>query len=164
MSDCVVLGCWLGLNHDTGSTPLLVLSTSSYQQHRGMGNGGWGQFITPCLCCSFLLRDRTPHSSLASAWGPSHGRQSSMNFSNVGPSHGLQFFTNCSSVGPLPGLQSFRHRLLQRGSPTGSQVLPENLLQRGLLSPRGHRSSQEPAPARASHGVTASFGHPPAPA
>jgi len=34
------------------------------------------------------------------------------------------------------------------------------LLQRGLLSPRGHRSCQGRAP----HGVTASLGHPPAPA
>jgi len=25
------------------------------------GNGGYGQFITRCLCCSFLLRGRTPH-------------------------------------------------------------------------------------------------------
>ena len=82
-----------------------------------MGNGGWGLFITCCLCRSFLPRGRTPHSSPAPPWGPSHGRQSSM---------------NCSSVGPFPGLQSFRHRLLQRGSPAGSQVLPENLLQRGL--------------------------------
>ncbi|KAK4826015.1 hypothetical protein QYF61_003788, partial [Mycteria americana] len=121
---------------------------------------------------------RTPHSSPAPAWGPSHSRQfsmnfssvssshglqSSMNFSNVSPSHGLQFFMNCSSVGPFHGVQSFRNRLLQRGSPTGSQVLPANLLQRGLLSPQVHRSCQEPAPARASHGVTASFGHPPAP-
>uniref|UniRef100_A0A663DWR7 Basal body orientation factor 1 n=1 Tax=Aquila chrysaetos chrysaetos TaxID=223781 RepID=A0A663DWR7_AQUCH len=69
------------------------------------------------------------HSSLAPAWGPSHGKQSSMNFSNVSPSHRLQFFTNCSSMGPFHGVQSFRNRLLQRGSPAGSQVLPENLLQ-----------------------------------
>ena len=40
----------------------------------------------------------------------------------------LQFFMNCSRVGPLHGLQSFRHRMLQRGSPAGSQVLPGNLL------------------------------------
>jgi len=26
-----------------------------------MGNGGYGQFITPCLCCSSSLRGRTPH-------------------------------------------------------------------------------------------------------
>ena len=69
-----------------------------------------------------------------------------MNFCNVGPSHGLQFFPNCSSVGPFHGLQSFRHRLLQRGSPTRLQVLPEDLLQHGLLSPQIHRSCQEPAP------------------
>ena len=60
---------------------------------------------------------------------------------------------------PFHGVQSFRDRLLQRGSPMGSQVLPANLLQCGLLSPWGHRSCQEPAPAWASHGVTASFGH-----
>ncbi|KAK4818526.1 hypothetical protein QYF61_014362 [Mycteria americana] len=71
---------------------------------------------------------------------------------------------NCSSVGPFHGVQSFRNRLLQRGSPVGSQVLPANLLQCGLLSPRVHRSCQEPAPAWASHGVTVSFGCTPAPA
>ncbi|KAK4810998.1 hypothetical protein QYF61_014471 [Mycteria americana] len=65
---------------------------------------------------------------------------------------------NCSSVDPLHGVQSFRNRLLQHGSPTGSQVLPANLLQRGLFSPWGHRSCQEPAPAWTLHGVTASFG------
>uniref|UniRef100_A0A8C0C4D5 Uncharacterized protein n=1 Tax=Buteo japonicus TaxID=224669 RepID=A0A8C0C4D5_9AVES len=66
-------------------------------------------------------------------------------------------------MGPFHGVQSFRSTLLQRGSPTGSQVLPENLLH-GLLSPQIRRSCQEPAPARGSHGVTASFGNPPAPA
>jgi len=79
------------------------------------------------------------HSSPAPAWGPTHG---------------LQFSTNFSK------LESFRNRLLQRGSPTGSQALPANL----LLSPQVRRSWQEPAPAQAPHGVTASFRHPPAPA
>jgi len=69
---------------------------------------------------------------------------------------------NFSSVSPSHRVQSFRNRLLQHGSPTGSQVLPTKL--RGLLSPRVHRSWQDPAPAWALHGVTASFGHPPAPA
>jgi len=87
-----------------------------------------------------------------------------MNFSNVCPSHGLQLFTNCPSVGPSHGVQSFRNRLLQRGSPMGSHTLSANLLRCGLLSPRVRRSWQEPAPARAPHGVTASFRHPPAPA
>jgi len=86
------------------------------------------------------------HSSPALAWGPSHG---------------LQLFTSCPSVGPFHGVQSFRNSLLQRGSPMGSQVLPANLLQHGLLSPWGHGSCQEPAPAWAAHGVTASFRHPP---
>ncbi|KAK4806754.1 hypothetical protein QYF61_005550, partial [Mycteria americana] len=107
------------------------------------------------------------------AWGPSHRRQSSTNFSNRSLSHGLQFFMNCSSTGPFYGVQSFRNRLLQRGSPMGAEILPANLLlcgppmgaeilpanllQRGLLSPQGHRSCQEPAPAWALHRVTASF-------
>jgi len=76
----------------------------------------------------------------------------------------LQLFTNCSSVAPSQGLQSFRNRLLQLGSPTGSQALPTNLLLRGLFSPQVCRSWQEPAPAWAPHGVTASFRHSPAPA
>ena len=49
------------------------------------------------------------HSAPAPARGPSHRRQSSM---------------NCSSVGPSHGVQSLRNRLLPRGSPTWSQVLP----------------------------------------
>ncbi|KAM9591150.1 uncharacterized protein ACIBXB_006064 isoform 2-T2 [Morphnus guianensis] len=127
------------------------------QQHRGTGMGF--MFIT-----RYFLPLHPPqgqdssHSSPPPAWGPSHGRQSSTNFSNVGPSHGLQFFTNCSSMGPFHGVQSFRSTLLQRESPTGSQVLPENLL-RGLLStdpqvlpgtcssagsPRGHSLLREP--------------------
>jgi len=81
-----------------------------------------------------------------------------------GPYHGQQFFTNCPSVGPFHRVQSLRNRLPQRGSPTRSQALPANLLWWGLLSPRVHRSWQEPAPTRAPHGVTASFRHHPAPA
>jgi len=46
-------------------------------------------------------------------------------------------FTNCSSVGPSHGVQSFRNGVHQRGSPTGSQALPANLLQHGLLSFHG---------------------------
>jgi len=37
-------------------------------------------------------------------------------------------------MSPSHEVQSFRNRLLQRGSPTGSQVLSANLLQLGLLS------------------------------
>jgi len=87
-----------------------------------------------------------------------------MNFSNVSPFHRLLLFMNCPSVGLSHRVQSFRNRLLQRGSPTGSQALPANLLQPGLLSPRVYRSWQKPAPAWVPHGVTVSFRHPPAPA
>jgi len=113
------------------------------------------------LSLPFLLMGRTPHSSPAPAWGPSHRRQSSMNLSNMSPSYRLQFFMNCPSVGPFHRVQSFRNRLLQRGSPTRSQVLPANLLQRGLVFLWGHRSCQDPTPACSAHGVTASSGHPP---
>lgn len=82
------------------STLLLIFSTSSPQPGRGTGNGDFGQFITLCFCCSFLLRDR------------------------------LLTLLPCSSVGSLPWetifheliqLESFReaavlHKLLQYGS------------------------------------------------
>ncbi|KAK4830649.1 hypothetical protein QYF61_012492 [Mycteria americana] len=68
----------------------------------------------------------------APEWGPSHERQSCTNFSNVSPSRGLQFFMDCSGMRPFHGVQSFRNRLLQHGSPAGSQVLPAKLLQCGL--------------------------------
>ena len=61
-------------------------------------------------------------------------------------------------------VQSFSNRLLQHGSPTGSPVLPANLLQHGLLSPWIHRSWKELDPVRVSHGITASFRDPLAPA
>jgi len=64
---------------------------------------------------------------------------------------------NCSSVGPSHGVQSFRKRLLQCGSPTGSQILPSNLLQRGLLFLHGATDT-----ARSLIRVTTSFRHPPA--
>jgi len=105
---------------------------------------------------------RTPHTlPLLQRGGPSHGRPSSTNFSNMSPFRGLQSFMNCSSVGAFYGVPSFRNRLLQCESPTGSQALPANLLQHGLLSPQVCRSCQEPAPAQVSHRVTASFGYPP---
>jgi len=85
-----------------------------------------------------------------------------MNCSNVSPSHRLQFFMNCPSMGPFHRVQSFRNRLLQCGSPMGSQALPANLLRHRLLSPQVCRFCQEPAPAQAPYRVTASFGHPPA--
>ena len=128
------------------------------------GDGEWGLWSvhhTLLLPLHHPQGQDSSHSSPAPAWGPTHGRQSSTNFSNVGPSHGLQFFTNCSSMGPFHSVPSFRSTLLQRGSPTGSQVLPENLLH-GLLSPQIRWSCQEPAPVQGSHGVTASFGNPPA--
>jgi len=122
-----------------------------------------GVTVTRCLCCSLSLRGRTPHTPpLLQREGSSHGRQISTNFSSVSPSRGLQLFTNCPSVGPSHGVPSLRNGLLQRGSPMGSQALPANLLWCGLLSPQVRRFCQEPAPARAAHGVTASFRHPPA--
>jgi len=86
--------------------------------------------------CVVSANPSSSHSSPAVAWGPSHGRQSFMNFSNTGPSHGLQFFTNCSSMDSFHGVQSFRNRLLQCGSstcdPHGVTSHARSLLQHGL--------------------------------
>jgi len=62
-------------------------------------------------------QEDSSHSSPFPAWGPSHGRQSSMNLPKVSPSRRVQFF---------------RNTLLQHGSPKGSQVLPANLFQHRL--------------------------------
>jgi len=59
-----------------------------------------------------------------------------------GPFHRVRFSTNSSSVGHFHEVQSFRNRPLQCGSPIGSQALPANLLQCGLLSPLVYRSCQ----------------------
>jgi len=112
-----------------------------------MPGGHKSRSITPLpqLVSSSYVVSAAPsfsHSSPAPAWGPSHRRQFSTNFSKVSPSHGVQ---------------SFRNRLLQYGSPMGSQVLPANLLQHGLLSPRVHRSCQEPA----LHGKLTTVSQPP---
>lgn len=81
------------------------------------------QFITPCLCNSFLLT-LLP----TTMWSASHRRQSFMKFLIISPPQSLQFFINCSSVDPFPFGQSFRNRLLQCGLSMGSQVLPPNQL------------------------------------
>lgn len=60
------------------------------------------------------------------------------------PSHRLHFFMNCSSILSFHGMQPLRNRLLWCGSPTGSQALPENLLQHGICFPQVHRCCQDP--------------------
>ena len=44
---------------DSASIPTSLPPTPKW--HRGTGNGVCSQFITRCLCCSLLLRGRTPH-------------------------------------------------------------------------------------------------------
>lgn len=61
-------GCWVPLSHSPSSAP------------QGTEN---------------IFKDSS-HSSSGPGWGPSHGNQSSRNFSSASPSHGLQFFI-CSS-------------------------------------------------------------------
>jgi len=144
-----------------GSTSLWIFSTSTPELCRGTGSGGHGQF-THCLCRSFLLRGRTPHTPTLLQQGvPPTGNSPPQ----TPPMWVLS--TGCSPPRTAPewvpcGVQLFRNRLLQSGCPTGSQALSANLLRCGLLSPWGHRSWQEPAPVQGLHGVTASFGHPPA--
>jgi len=114
-------------------------------------SGSCGQFIALHLCRSFLLT-LFPGSSV----GSTHERQSSTKFSNVGPSHVLRSFKNCSSMRPFHGVQSFRNRLLQRGSPAGSQVLQKTCSGVGS-SPQCYRSCQEPPPVWVLHRLIASF-------
>lgn len=95
---------------------------------RGAGNDGYSQLITPFLW-------HFSHSSPAPSWAPHNKRQFSMNFSKMSLSYGLQLFMSCSSMSPFHRVQSFRNSLLQHGSSAGSQVLPSNPLQCGLLSP-----------------------------
>lgn len=94
--------------------------------------GDCSQLTTCCFCCYFLLTF-LPCCSVKSL----PQRQSSTNFSNMSPSDMLQFFMNCSNVGTLHRMQPFRNRLLQCESPTGSQILPANLLSlpKGLQVP-----------------------------
>lgn len=63
----------------------------------------------------------------------------------------MQSFTNCSNMGLSHKVQSFGKRLLQHGSPMGTQILPENLLMCGLL-PTSCTSCQELPPAWTPHG------------
>jgi len=92
-----------------------------------------GAVVSPSALSLPLLppwgKDSSP-SVPAPAWGPSHGRQSSINCSSMGPSHGLQFFMNCPRWVPSMGC------ILQ----------------------------EQAAPAWVSHGVTAFFRYPSAPA
>lgn len=95
--------------------------------------GGCGQFITHCLCRSFLLKGGSSHSSPDSAF-PFNGRQTSTNFSNLPCSAVLDKLLEDGSFFPwgLLGTDCFSN---------GSQTLPANL-QPGS-SPWSHRSYQK---------------------
>lgn len=114
--------------------------------HRKTGNGDYAQFIHHVLFLPLL--PQVGEVFPGSVMGPSHRKQSSINFSSVGSFHGVQS----------------RNRLFQCRSSTGSLVLSTNLLQCGLLLPRVHMSLpgawiQCGLPV----GSQTSFVHPPAP-
>lgn len=128
--------CWLNLSWMPGAhqSPSHSLSWTGERKRVVVSAS---QVVSAAL---LSLGEDSLHSSPAPAWCLSHGRQSSMNFSNLSPSHRLQFFMSCSIVGSSRGIQSFRNRLLQHGYlmvPHGtmwmSQILPQSL-QYGLLS------------------------------
>jgi len=80
-------------------------------------SGGCSRFIACCLCLSYLLKGRAPHTLPCSSVG-------SLSWERV--------------LHKLLQHESFPHgAVLQRGSSVGSQVLPSNLLQCGLLSFHG---------------------------
>ena len=116
-------------------------SPSSPEQCRGTGNGGYGQFITRCLCCFFLLRGRTPHTiTLLHCEVPLTGDSSPQtpptrvlpagcSSSQTAPTWFLPTGccpsgTGCSSVGPR-GVTSPASKPVLAGAPlsTGPQVL-----------------------------------------
>lgn len=79
-------------------------------------------------------------------WDPSHGRQSSTNFSKMSHSPGLQFFTNCSSVGPFHGVTRPAGSLLQCGIPRSLQTPFGHPPALAWISPTGCRWISAPAP------------------
>lgn len=99
--------------------------------------GLWSVLHTLSLLLLPPQGEGSSHCSSSPAWGPSHRRQSSMNFSSLSPSHGLQFFTNCSSWEPL-----------MRFSPSGTDCVV--CVPHRVTSP-----ASKPAPAQAAlHGTT----------
>lgn len=120
--------CQLTIEQNSENTHLLTHTFSSQAQlqsllllsptpdwYREMGNGDYNLPITLCLWYSFCLT-LIPCFSMGS---PSHGIQSSMNYSNVCPSHGLQLFKNCSSMDTFHAMQFFRNRIHPCGPPMG---------------------------------------------
>jgi len=98
--------------------------------------------------------DSSSHSSPAPVWGPTHGRQSSLNCSNVSPSHGLSSQTaslcifstgcpsgtGCSSMGSPRDQKPCQQTCSGMGSCLQGSTSPgRNLLQRRL--PMGSQPS-----------------------
>jgi len=81
------------------------------EQRKGPGSGGCGQFIAPCLCCSFLL--------------------TFLPCPSVGSLPRETVLHELVQRGSPHRLQSFRKGLLQHRGP---QALPAKLLQHGLLA------------------------------
>lgn len=110
--------------------PFLPDSTSPPppEQHRGTGNGSCGEFVTLCLSFSFHSLPLLQHVS----------------FPRAAALHKLL------NHGSFSWSSDLQERLLQRESPTGLQVIPENLLQCGLLS-TAFCSCWEPSPAHTLH-------------
>jgi len=106
-----------------------------------------------CVAPSSLGEDSS-HSSPVPVRGPSHGRQSSLNFSNVSPSHRLQFFTNCSNTGPSYQKQAAPLWVCHGVTSPASKPAPAWT----SLSPQGRTSCQESAPCRVSMGSQPTLG------
>lgn len=88
---------------------------------------------TVCFIMVITMGCKDSLASHASGWGPTHGRQPSLNFSYMGPFHGLQLFTNCSSVGP-PEVTSLASKpALSEASHTSHPPSGIHLLWHGVL-------------------------------
>jgi len=129
-----------------------------------MGNGGYGQFITRCLCPSFLLRGRTPHTlPLLQQEVPLTADSSPQ----ISPTRVLP--TGCSSSRTAPawvlpmGCSPSGTGCSSMGPPQGHKPCQQTFSGVGPLS-TGPQILAGASPARAPHRVTASFRHPPSPA
>jgi len=140
-----------------GSTSLLIFSLPP-KRSRGTGSGGCSQFIPCCLYCSFLLtlfasssvdslpQERVLHKLLQREPFPQPTVLPKL------PQGGA--FPQGAVLQEWTALVCVPHEVTSPARKPAPAWAP--------LSACGHRSCQDPAPARALHMVTASFRDPPA--
>ena len=82
--------------------PRLILTPNFLYLLLPSGAGGQGMGFAISSSHNVSVAPSFSHSSPAPMWGPSHRRQSAMNFSNVAPSHRLAVLHKLLQCGSLP--------------------------------------------------------------